>query len=134
MLDTTVVKVKMPDGTIQECDVTVSKQAPWKISLSGVEQTPIESEGSDLFKALFQLRRQLEQMQMQMLCNGSRENMVCSGMSRSMGGGRKAYLVELGQPARRDSLVDIFAFAQDEFIVSTTEQEQFYSKWVESLK
>ncbi len=57
-----------------------------------------------------------------------------SGMSRSMSGGRKAYVTKLGRPALAQDLVDIFDYAEPNCVGSVTDQQVFHSKWVESLR
>jgi len=127
-------KVRLRDGTIGDCVLQVSTSFPWQIVLSGIESKTFNASGSDLFKALWSLREQLELLGMTLLIKGAKKDVVCSGMSRTMGGGRKAYVVRLGEPARQEEIVDILDDITDgELVVSTEEQQDFYKQWVKSL-
>jgi hypothetical protein len=89
-------------------------------------------EGSDLFDALMSLRKQLEGAGFRLLCAGARRDVYPSGMARSMGNARKAYIFELGKPATE--LVDIFAEARPEQVGTVDEQQRFRQQWMTSLK
>lgn len=54
-------------------------------------------------------------------------------MSRSMGGGIKAYTLELGQPGSMDALVEIFDPDSPENYSSVVDQEAFAASWFQSL-
>ncbi len=133
-MESKCVKVWLRDGTICDCVLQVPTAAPWQVGLSGVDSKTFSASGSDLFKAIWTLRKQLELLGMSLLIKGARKNVVCSGMSRSMGGGRKAYVVQLGKPALREEIVDILDDATVEQIASIQEQQDYYQQWVESLK
>jgi hypothetical protein len=53
-------------------------------------------------------------------------------MSRSMGGGRKAYIIRLGASATE--MLDIFDFAPAESVGTVAQQEDFHARWVASLR
>lgn len=93
-----------------------------------------EFSGDDLFDALVKLRTQLERHGCQLLCKGARPDVFPSGMSRSMGGGRQAYIMRLGKPARMEDLVDIFDFAAAEQVDVVDAQKEFREKWINSLQ
>ena len=78
------------------------------------------------------LRKQLEGAGFRLLCAGARRDAYPSGMARSMGGARKAYIFELGKPATE--LVDIFAEAQPEQVGTMDEQQRFRQQWMTSLR
>jgi hypothetical protein len=54
-------------------------------------------------------------------------------MARDMGGGRKAYLLVLGQPGRPE-LVDIFEPAEEGDIALVQEQRDFFQTWLEDRR
>jgi hypothetical protein len=89
--------------------------------------------GADYFSCMAALRRSLEERSQQLLCNGARTNAVASRMSRSMGLGRKVYLLTLGKQAQLDDLVDIFGYAPPDTVSSVEDQKNFYSIWLDSL-
>ncbi|WP_434362360.1 hypothetical protein NF212_19020 [Parasalinivibrio latis] len=93
-----------------------------------------EFTGEDLFKSLKLLRVYFEGLNVKLLCNGSRIDVCPSGMSRSMGRGRKAYLLQLGSQARMENLVDIFDYTPIDTVGTVVEQEQHFDRWAKSLK
>jgi hypothetical protein len=73
----------------------------------------------DLYKAMQSLREHLEAKGYQLLCAGARPDVMPSAMSRSMGGGRQAYVLRPGKQATE--LVDIFDYAEPA-VVGTNQQ------------
>lgn len=55
-------------------------------------------------------------------------------MSREMCGGEMAYILHLGEQAKREDVVNIFEYAELHLIVSVDEQQNFYRNWIKSLK
>ena len=82
-----------------------------------------EAESDDCFSALQDIRRVLEEDGLAAYCYGSSRNVFPSGMSRSMGGGRKAYRLSLGKQGRMADLVDIFTAGPDIELVSVEEEK-----------
>lgn len=93
----------------------------------------IECIGGDFLDALTSIRLELENNNCILLINGSRKNFVVSGMSNQMSGGIKGYTVKLGEPATRDNLVDILAYAEPNLVGTIEEQDKFYQEWMESI-
>lgn len=90
----------------------------------------LESTADDWFDAFCMIRRDLETLP---ACYGTHLHAFPSGMSRSMGGGRKLYGLSLGKQARTKDLVGLFD-AGDDVIPSTVDaQRQFFDQWVDSL-
>jgi hypothetical protein len=133
MSEIKVIQARHPDGTKEECSVEISNGPDWKRLFSGVGLENRLFTGNDLFAAFISLRRALEESGIKLLCAGFRPDVYPSGMSRSMGGGRKAYVTKLGQPAR-SAPVDIFDFSDAELIGSVSEQQAFHDQWVASLQ
>jgi len=134
MSETKTLFIKHKDSSVLECDVSIPTSPPWKISLSIACDKKKEYESHDLFSALLDLRQELEKSGCKLLCNGGRRNIIISSMSRDMGGGRKAYLVNLGVRPTNNDLVDIFDYAEEQFIYSVREQKKFQKKWFKSLR
>ncbi len=133
MSETKTVKVRLDDGTIKTCSIEILPPLPWKFIFSGLELKKYEFSGDDLFEALIALRLELEKFGAQLLCVGARSNTFPSGMSRDMGGGRKASVARIGSPMNED-LFDILDYAEPESVGSVAEQQAFYKEWVEALK
>lgn len=121
------ISVQMGDGNLEKCSLTISDSEPWTMSLQGAGYNGYLVEARDLFDGLIMLRNELEKSGKKVLCNGARKNVWPSGMCRSMGGGRKAYVMEMGCPAREK--VNIFDYAAPELIVTTKEQEEYSKEW-----
>jgi hypothetical protein len=90
-------------------------------------------QASDCFAALQTVRRIAEDRNWMICCKGARRNVWPSGMSRSMGGGIKAYTLEMGRQATLDSLVNIFDADAPELYSSVADQEVYANAWFKSL-
>jgi len=91
------------------------------------------TDGPDQFECLVRARDDLEPQGFRFLVNGARRNVWPSGMARDMGGGRKAYVLVLGQPGRPE-LVDIFEPADETQISSVQEQRDFFQTWLDDRR
>jgi hypothetical protein len=123
----------MPDGTVKELAVEISRGSPWWLAFRDFDGARQRFEARDLFEAFLAMRQSLEARGCQLLCAGARKDAWPSGMSRSMGGGRKAFVVQLGLPAEMDALVDIFAYAEPDVVGTVEEQRAYRRKWIDSL-
>jgi len=127
----------MSGSQTTERTIEFSESAPYELRLLSEAGDEIEfsCKELDLFDCLTTLRKQyLEIKECLILCNGARLDVYPSRMSRSMSGGRKAYITHLGQTAKRTDLVDIFDPVEDLSRVATVaEQKDFNKKWFESL-
>ena len=94
----------------------------------------LKKEGDTYFETLIELRRELEKNNIKLLCKGCCKNVYPSPMILSMGVGRSAYILTLGQQAKKDSLVDIFDQCLLEEYATVEEQLQFYNMWIYSLR
>jgi hypothetical protein len=131
------LKILLSDGAIRDCVLDVSDSPPWVVALQNVgdQNWPSQRfEARDLFDAIMLLRLELERRGEQLLCCGARIDVFPSGMSRSMSGGRKAYVLRLGYPGRRSDLVDIFDEATAGAVGTVAQQKEFCLRWRDSLK
>jgi hypothetical protein len=92
------------------------------------------AEAADVFECLCQLRVQLDKDGIRLCCNGARLNVWPSGMARDMGGGFKAYALQIGRKASREDLVDILDAAPIDTIATLEEQRRFNREWLSSPK
>jgi hypothetical protein len=134
MSETKTIKARRPDGTIEECPVQIVQNPQWKLVFSGAGFREREFSNGDLFDAFTSLRTALEKINVQLLCAGARLDVFPSGMSRDMGGGRKAYITKLGCPALRSDLVDIFDYSDAQSVGKVSDQQAFHEKWIASLR
>lgn len=128
------MKVSLPGGGLERCEVIPSGASPWRLTVSGIGEVQREFCGDDLFDALTALRSEFEARGCRLLCAGARVDVFPSGMSRSMGGGRKAYVTKLGKPTGETSLVDIFDYAEPNLVGTVEEQQEFRKRWIASLR
>ncbi len=91
------------------------------------------ADAPDYFSALQIIRRRaLEPKGLIPFCYGASLNVWPSAMSRDMGGGLKAYKIEIGLPATE--LVGIFEEGSDIIPASVATQEEYSRDWIESLR
>jgi hypothetical protein len=128
------IEVRRRDLRIEKCHVVIADASPWHLVFSGAGRTGVVFEGRDLFEALAGLRSTLEAAGDQLLCNGARRDVFPSGMSRSMGGGRKAYVLRLGTPAKQGDLVDLFDPASPDLVGTVDKQREFRDAWLVSIR
>jgi hypothetical protein len=128
------LKARGPDGVIVNLRIEVSEHEPWRLSLTSPDGAIRQYQCSDLFESLLAMRRDLERAGFQLLCAGARPDVTTSGMSRSMGGGRKAYVVHMGSPASRSEMVDIFDYAEPELVGTVQQQQEYLDQWINSLR
>jgi len=101
--------------------------------VTGLHLPRSEFIGADLFNALIAFRLEIERIGARLLCAGSRRDVFPSGMSREMGGGRKAYITHIGDRGRPENLIDIFDGAEADLVSTVEEQKTFHEKWVQSI-
>jgi len=93
----------------------------------------LSAAAADYFDAFIVIRDALAGRGIVPLCYGASRNVYPSGMSRSMGGGRKAYRMTLGQQARLHDLVFIFDTGPVLDPASPEQQRAFFEDWFGSL-
>jgi hypothetical protein len=106
----------------EECSVAVTLDGECFVGLGG-----------DYFDALIEVRKKLESRGYLVDLYGATRNVWPSAMSRSMGGGLKAYRLHIGRHATLADLVDIFSSGPDSEPCSVAEQEAFMKAWFSSL-
>lgn len=88
----------------------------------------IETEATDFFEALCNIRVRLEGDGLMPFCYGSSLNVFPSAMGRYMGLGLKACLLTIGKHAA--DLVEIFDDGPDVVPVSVARQREFFNEWL----
>lgn len=102
-------------------------------TLIDIENRVIKLNKRKFLDDLLYVRSEFEKMNCFILINGSRKDFVISGMSNQMSGGAKGYLVQIGEPGRRENLVNILEYADKSLIGTIEEQESFYKDWMSSI-
>lgn len=87
----------------------------------------------NFFSALQVLRGELEKKDIQLECNGAAKNVYPSPMQMSMGSGRKAYKLCMGQQAKISDVVDIFDYEEGLDFVYMEDQSKYYAEWLKSV-
>ncbi|MGD9584853.1 MAG: hypothetical protein AB7V26_14445 [Lysobacterales bacterium] len=132
-----VIHVLLADGTIQAIRVDIQQigeMGLWSLKVLDMAMAGRSYVGDDLFEAMIELRKDLEQGGSALLCAGARQDVFPSGMSRSMSDGRKAYVTRIGEPANRSDLIDIFSYSPSPTVGTVQQQSMFHAEWVESLR
>ena len=132
MSETIFIKAKQPDGEIRDLQLTVSLDSPWTLEYRDADGRAHCYQERDLFETLREMRKELESTGVQLLCAGARTDVWPSGMSRSMAGGRKAYILHIGKQATER--VDIFDYAEPKTIGTVQQQLDYFHAWIEALK
>jgi len=113
----------------------VSDDDGWyRLELIAPEIGTRAAEASDVFECLCRIRGRLDHEGVRLCCNGARRDVWPSGMGRDMGGGFRAYVLEIGRRASLADLVDIFDPAPIQSIATVDEQRRFSEKWLASPK
>jgi len=89
--------------------------------------------GDDFFTAFAEVRRQLEPLNLRVLCYGACRNVYPSGMLRDMATGLKAYKLAFGKKPERSDIVEIFDNGPEMDIASVDDQSRFYDQWLKSF-
>jgi len=98
-----------------------------------IDTQKISIKGENFFSALQELRGELEKKGIQIVCNGAAKNVYPSPMQMSMGSGRKAYRLFIGQQASNSDVVDIFDYEEGLDFVKIKEQSKYYAEWLKSV-
>ncbi len=86
------------------------------------------------FDALILLRKDLESESMQLMCNGAAMEVYPSSMQLDMGCCRTGYVLHMSKPALNKDIVDLFEFDETLTLCDIKTQEEYYNKWLLSLK
>ncbi len=119
------------DVTLEVREVGDDFSLSCKLPLTG---ELITGRADDCFAALQCIRREAEGRNWMICCKGSRRDVWLSAMSRSMGGGVKAYVLEMGRHGRLDSMVEIFEEDPPASYSTVADQEAYARAWFESLR
>ena len=90
-------------------------------------------ESHNYFDALIDLRKELEPLQIKVLCFGARKDVWASGMQRDMGAGLTAYLLSAKVEGRKPEQSS-FDYAPAETIGTVNEQRKYNDDWISSKR
>ncbi|MDQ3798973.1 MAG: hypothetical protein M3384_05950 [Acidobacteriota bacterium] len=130
-----IVKVQLANGSITETELCFfAKYASESYYGAAYLELHIENVGSfsgeshNYFDALINLRKELEPLQIKILCFGARRDVWASGMQRDMGAGLTAYLLSAKAEGRKPEQ-SIFDYAPPETIGTVDEQRKYSENW-----
>lgn len=127
------IELKRIDGGRFAVQLSVESGDSCRISMAQPDADVRVFVGYDFWEAFTNLRVWAEENGLRVLCQGAKANLVLSGMSRSMGGGRKGYLVRIGHHTDPSCLVDVLDSAHDDEVATIEKQEEFKRQWLESV-
>ena len=134
MVERKILKVAYASGGIKEILFSISRGDPCVLEADEIDGQRLRAEASDLFECLVKIRSNLEEERAKVLCNGARLDAYPSRMAREMGGGKKVYLMKMGEKARPEDLVNTFDEAPIEKIGSVADQQDYFLRWLQSAK
>ena len=91
----------------------------------------LTAEGDDFFECFKRMR--LLDKSIVYYCKGAKINVIFSRMTRQMTKGLSAYETNLGSPARKENLVNIFDYEDEDLSSDPFEQSEYEVKWFSSL-
>ena len=98
-----------------------------------LDNMEIVKRSDNFWEALLSVRRELELKEIRLLCKGCCKNVYPSAMMLSMGAGRREYVLNVGEQAKLESLVDIFDNCASDEYFSIAEQQNYYDEWCNSI-
>jgi hypothetical protein len=131
--ETFPVPVVLKDGTIIQGRFLTDEESKGCRLVLCFGDRSITKEALDTFEALVQIRRDLEAEGMQVFCYGACKDVRPSGMSRSMGGGFRAYRHVFGRRTSCDEMVHILESGPDIVPVTVNEQQLYWAEWLQSV-
>jgi len=135
MIEFNLQRVDFSDNVKVDCKISYEKgQSITNLQYSDHEFGSLTFAGSDLFSALEQIRKYLEDKGFLLLCAGAMPNTYPSRMSRQMSNGRKAYVHTFGMKPDKSNIIDIFKPANLEEVSNLKDQEKFMKEWHDYFK
>jgi hypothetical protein len=86
------------------------------------------------FDALKELRIELEQIGILLVCFGASKDVYPSPMQVSMGPAELAYRTRLGEQTEREDIVNIFDYEESVRPATVEQQEKFHQEWLRGFK
>ncbi len=130
---TLVFEGRRVHGRLSRWDEAPEKKGEVKVQLEFERNIFLACSERGYFRALCNIRTQLEVQKVQIECYGSSKNVYPSPMLESMGCGERAYRLAFGKHAMSADLVNIFDTGPDVVAATVREQREFYESWLQSL-
>lgn len=124
--------VEVSTGRVLPCVVEVSSsgnEASSVLRLTADGPTALTGEGYDFEEALQDLRAQLEDRDLLLLCNRFRRDAFVTSMSRQMSDGLSCYLVKPRVGVDPEQIVECLGPADQSVVATKNEAEAFIANW-----
>lgn len=122
------------DGQIKEGILKVLEKGDDIIIDFTVDELKFVRKGDNYFTALVEVRKELEEKKIKLLCKGCCLNVYPSPMSFDMCGGLIAYTMKMGKEIDRRESVNIFDECSLEEYATIEEQLLFCKQWYEDIQ
>jgi hypothetical protein len=133
VMDTRTIKARGSHGELIEIHVQISKSKMWTLQYSDPDGTLHSFEVTDAFKAMQDMREELERRGVQLLCAGARIDSDPSGMLRDMGGGLEIYILPTESRSIVPPILEIFDYAEPELVGTVQQQREDFQSWISSF-
>lgn len=128
-------KIYIIGGADDETLALIEEEQPEACRLTcEYREKSISAEAEDYFEAFCRIRKKLEEEGIIPFCYGASLDVYPSRMSREMSQGKTAYKTEIGKPARRENIVQIFEAGPDVISSKVHAQREYFESWLNSLK
>jgi len=108
--------------------------SPTQIIVS-YENKSVSAENTDLVDTLIEIRKQLNEENLDILVNGSRRDISASPRIKKAFAGEKIYRIrQLDVGAGYEDIIHIFDQIKKDDLYSISEQKKYHKLWLESLK
>lgn len=121
------INALLPDRVPEEWVVRYAQEPPWVVEVASAEGKTFSGMGNDLFLALQDVRRGLDQRGILLCCNGARANARPSP-AFSASGAELIYLMPRRRPVSVRDIVPLFSPAPSEAAVTVREQEAAWER------
>ncbi|WP_168415945.1 hypothetical protein [Erwinia amylovora] len=121
----------MSDGVVSDAEVHLISGVKCIMKVYIENNQQLNAEGEDFFECFKKIRRLNKSIIY--YCKGAKINVIPSRMTRQMSKGMSAYETNLGIPARKENLVNIFEYEKEGLASDPLEQDEYEAKWFSSL-
>lgn len=127
-----IVKIKVCyDNCLNEAELHLINDCNCIIKLYIENKCILTAEGGDFFECFKRMR--LLDKSVVYYCKGAKINVISSRMTRQMTKGLSVYETNLGRPARKEDLVNIFDYEDEGLSSDPCEQNEYEVRWFTSL-
>lgn len=110
---------------VAELNLITNEKCILELSIPG--KNKMTAEGEDFFES-FKILRYIDKSIIY-FCKGSKVNVMPSRMTRQMTRGLSAYETMLGVPARKENLVNIFDYEENNLVSDPIQQDEYQKEW-----